>query len=232
MLQTLSYCPTLQKGSKAIAANYKPVSLTSHIVKIYERILRKKMLDHLERKKMLDHLERKKMLDHLERKKMLDHLERKKMLDHLDRKKMLDHLERKKMLDHLDRKKMLDHLERNNLLCKNQHGLRKGKSCPTQLLHHLDDVIDSFCQAMMLMQSTSTMQKPVTQWMMDHRLLLMKPNHYGLSDKMVEWIKYFLSNRYQKVVIDGRASFLHSYSVAFLRVQFLALYYSSSSSMT
>ena len=85
--------PLYKKGSKAIAANYRPVSLTSHIVKIYERILRKKMVDHL---------------------------------------------------------------ERNNLLCKNQHGFRKGKSCLTQLLHHLDDVINSLLSgndvdAMMLM---------------------------------------------------------------------------------
>ena len=28
MLQTLSYCTTVQKGSKAIAAYYRPVSLT------------------------------------------------------------------------------------------------------------------------------------------------------------------------------------------------------------
>ena len=36
----------------------------------------------------------------------------------------------------------------------------------------------------------------------------MKLRHYGFSDKMVEWIESFLSHRYQKVVIDGRVSFL------------------------
>ena len=41
--------PLYKKGSKALPENYRPVSLTSHIVKIYERILRKKMVIHMER---------------------------------------------------------------------------------------------------------------------------------------------------------------------------------------
>ena len=95
--------PLYKKGSKAIAANYRPVSLTSHIVKIYERILRKNMVDHL---------------------------------------------------------------ERNNLLCQNQHGFRKGKSCLTQLLHHLDDVINSLLSGNdvdAIYKFTSTTQKPLTK---------------------------------------------------------------------
>ena len=38
--------------------------------------------------------------------------------------------------------------------------------------------------------------------------LLIKLRHYGFSDKMLELIESFLSNGYQKVVIDGRVSFL------------------------
>ena len=101
---------------------------------------------------------------------------------------------------------MVDHLERNNLLCQNQHGFRKGKSCLTQLLHHLDDVINSFLSGNDVDAIYLDYAKAFDK--VDHRLLLMKLGHYGFSDKMVEWIKIFLSNRYQKVVIDGRVSFL------------------------
>ena len=45
--------PLHKKGSRAIAANYRPVSLTSHIVKIYERVLRKQMVAHLEENNLL-----------------------------------------------------------------------------------------------------------------------------------------------------------------------------------
>ena len=40
--------PLHKKDSKAEAANYRPVSLTSHVVKIFERILRKRMVSYLE----------------------------------------------------------------------------------------------------------------------------------------------------------------------------------------
>ena len=37
------------KGSKCTAANYRPISLTSHLIKIFERILRNQLVDFLER---------------------------------------------------------------------------------------------------------------------------------------------------------------------------------------
>ena len=40
--------PLHKKDSKALASNYRPISLTSHIIKVFERILRKKLVLHLE----------------------------------------------------------------------------------------------------------------------------------------------------------------------------------------
>ena len=40
--------PLHKKDSRAIAANYRPISLTSHVVKVFERVVRKKMVDYLE----------------------------------------------------------------------------------------------------------------------------------------------------------------------------------------
>ena len=40
--------PIYKKGSKAVGANYRPVSLTAHEVKIFERIIRNKIMDFLE----------------------------------------------------------------------------------------------------------------------------------------------------------------------------------------
>ena len=40
--------PIYKKGSKALASNYRPVSLTSHVVKVYERFIRKQFAGFLE----------------------------------------------------------------------------------------------------------------------------------------------------------------------------------------
>ena len=39
--------PVFKKGSKSKAANYRPISLTSHIIKTFERIVRKAIVNHL-----------------------------------------------------------------------------------------------------------------------------------------------------------------------------------------
>ena len=46
-------CPLYKKGSQATASNYRPVSLTSHIVKIFERFIRKRLVHHLESNNLL-----------------------------------------------------------------------------------------------------------------------------------------------------------------------------------
>ena len=45
--------PLFKKGSKCDAGNYRPVTLTSHVVKIYERVVRKHMIEHLEANNLL-----------------------------------------------------------------------------------------------------------------------------------------------------------------------------------
>jgi hypothetical protein len=45
--------PLFKKGSRCDAANYRPVTLTSHVVKVYERVVRKHMVQHLETNSLL-----------------------------------------------------------------------------------------------------------------------------------------------------------------------------------
>jgi len=40
--------PLHKKGSHAVPANYRPVSLTSHVIKIFERVMRKRLVEHFE----------------------------------------------------------------------------------------------------------------------------------------------------------------------------------------
>ena len=45
--------PVFKKGSRSLPSNYRPVSLTAHEVKIFERVLRNKMVDFLEGNNLL-----------------------------------------------------------------------------------------------------------------------------------------------------------------------------------
>ena len=42
-------CPVHKGGSRGIPKNYRPVALTSHIVKVFERVVRKSLVAHLEK---------------------------------------------------------------------------------------------------------------------------------------------------------------------------------------
>ena len=45
--------PLHKKDSKALPSNYRPISLTSHIIKVFERIIKKKLVLHLEMNDLL-----------------------------------------------------------------------------------------------------------------------------------------------------------------------------------
>ena len=51
--RTANVTPIFKKGSKRDAANYRPISLTSHIGKLLERIIRDHILRHLDNKQLI-----------------------------------------------------------------------------------------------------------------------------------------------------------------------------------
>ena len=135
--------PLHKKGSHAIPANYRPVSLTSHVIKIFERVMRKRLVNYL---------------------------------------------------------------ENNSLLCNNQHGFRAGRSCLTQLLAHFDDILENLRQN----SDTDSIYLDYAKAFdkVDHALLIKKLERYGVHPKLVGWIKSFLSDRTQQVVVNGHKSVL------------------------
>ena len=47
-------CPIFKKGQKSEPSNYRPVSLTSVVCKVFERLLQKSIMDHLEKNNILN----------------------------------------------------------------------------------------------------------------------------------------------------------------------------------
>ena len=133
--------PIFKKGDRTDPANYRPISLTSHVCKVLESIVREQVTDHL---------------------------------------------------------------KTNNLLSDEQHGFREGRSCLSNLLTTLDDwtsiLDDGDCVDIAYLDFRKAFD------LVSHKHLLLKLQKHGITGQTLNWIKAFLENRKQKVVIRGAES--------------------------
>ena len=109
-----------------------------------------------------------------------------------------------KILEHIIVKKIMDHLENNAILCPQQHGFRKKRSCETQLLELVDELahnMEGGAQTdIVIMDFAKAFDK------VNHSLLLHKLHHYGVQGSINQWIQSFLRDRTQAVVVEGAVS--------------------------
>ena len=95
-------------------------------------------------------------------------------------------------------------MEENNLFSKVQHGFVSRRSCTTQLLElmkELTEVLDSNEDVDIIYLDFSKAFDRVP-----HKRLLKKLRGYGIQGKLHSWIREFLSERPQKVMINGMSS--------------------------
>lgn len=136
-------CPIFKKGDKSNPSNYRPVSLTSCVCKIFEHILVSSVMHHM---------------------------------------------------------------ESNRFLTDRQHGFRRNHSCEGQLISVIQDwqsILDcrpsSRVDAIFLDFSKAFDKVP-------HERLLHKLNAYGIQGQTLTWIRAFLTNRKQRVVLNDEFS--------------------------
>ncbi|MEW8544372.1 MAG: reverse transcriptase domain-containing protein, partial [Candidatus Thiodiazotropha sp.] len=109
-----------------------------------------------------------------------------------------------KLMERLVRNAIVDHMTVNNLFSVSQHGFISGKSCITQLLEFLEDITEEIDNGkdvdIIYLDFCKAFDKVA------HQRLLKKIEKYGIIGKLHAWIKDFLSNRQQRVVIKGSTS--------------------------
>jgi hypothetical protein len=103
---------------------------------------------------------------------------------------------------------MVRYIEDNEILSKKQHGFRSGRSCLTQMLSHFDDILLGFTNGLDTDSIYLDYAKAFDK--VDHKLLLVKLQKYGFSSQLITWIRSFLTDRKQCVVLDGHRSVLAS----------------------
>ena len=96
---------------------------------------------------------------------------------------------------------MVEYLEANSLLTDKQHGFRANRSCLTQMLGHFDDIYEGFTRG----EDTDSIYLDYAKAFdkVDLNLLIHKLKKYGFHGKLIEWIKSFLFDREQVVVLNG-----------------------------
>ena len=109
-----------------------------------------------------------------------------------------------KIMERIIRDKLVNYLEINKLLSNDQHGFRSGRSCTTQLLEiielwtsYVDDKKAFDC---IYLDFAKAFDK------VPHNKLLHKLKSYGIIGKLHSWISNFLTNREQRVNINGKYS--------------------------
>ena len=109
-----------------------------------------------------------------------------------------------KICEHIVAKAIMEHLESNNLLSDFQHGFRQFRSCETQLLLFVDEMARGMCDGDQTDIAIMDFSKAFD--VVPHERLLVKLEHYGIRGDTHQWIRAFLSNRSQQVIVDGAKS--------------------------
>ena len=99
---------------------------------------------------------------------------------------------------------MIEHLVKHNLLSCHQHVFVKSKLCATNLLEVLDIITealsDNFAALLILLDFAKAFDR------VSHFLLFHKLAGYGFGKNILAWLKDFLENRKQRVVLGNFSS--------------------------
>ena len=106
-----------------------------------------------------------------------------------------------KLYEHCMTKHVMQHCEAHDILYPLQHGFRSKLSCETQLVEFFHDISNNTRNNhqtdVLVMDFAKALDK------VGHKRLLKKLSRYGINGPTANWIRQFLANRTQRVVVDG-----------------------------
>ena len=116
-----------------------------------------------------------------------------------------------KVLESIIREVLVRHLEENQVISDKQYGFRKNRSCLTNLLEYLDDLIDAVDEKECVDVNYLDCEKAFDR--VPHKRLIAKLKLAGINGRVLGWITKFLEDRRQKVRIrDSESSWLPVHS--------------------
>ena len=109
-----------------------------------------------------------------------------------------------KLMEHIINSSIIAHARSHNILYPLQHGFRGQRSCETQLLDFVNDIANNMQAGLQTDVCVLDFAKAFDK--VSHRRLVYKLCWYGIDRPKNRWISSFLSNRKQRVVVEGVAS--------------------------
>lgn len=109
-----------------------------------------------------------------------------------------------KVLESLVKDYIINHLQLHNLISTKQHGFVAHRACVTNLLETIDFMTDSISRRLPADVIYLDFSKAFDK--VSHELLLVKLVAYGIPRTLVEWIRAFLTDRRQRVIIGNSMS--------------------------
>ena len=104
-----------------------------------------------------------------------------------------------KTLAHVLVSQIMKLLETNEILAEVQYGFRSNRSCEAQLFLTIDDLTRALDNKLQV-----DFEKAFDK--VAHNRLTHKLHYYGIRKDLLQWIQSFLTNRAQRVVVDGTCS--------------------------
>ena len=109
-----------------------------------------------------------------------------------------------KTLEHIVASSIVKHFTKHDLFYELQHGFREKRSCQTQLVMLVEDLMRAANQKqqtdLILLDFSKAFDK------VNHEKLILKLHNHGIRGNTLKWIKNFLDNRTQSVVVNGSVS--------------------------
>jgi len=99
---------------------------------------------------------------------------------------------------------LVQHLDKNELISESQHGFAKGFSCASNLLVFLETVTAELNAKHNVDTIYLDLAKAFDK--VAHQRLMLKLKAHGIDGLVGNWIKSRLSDRWQRVCLDGTFS--------------------------
>ena len=109
-----------------------------------------------------------------------------------------------KLLEAIIRDAIVTHMSVNNLFCDQQHGFVPGRSCITQLLTTFEIWTQAVENGNPVDAIYLDFQKAFDS--VPHHRLIRKLAAYGVTGKILRWIETYLTDRKQRVCVEGSLS--------------------------